>query len=183
MLRNTGRSCCPVCSLPSWIKDIQPNHELTSLVNGLCTIKELLNRCCLTSTANNLQMSDQKLSSCDSPETLSHRWAGHKRKFNYEGLIITNTYDGTRTVRETASAANYQKGFSPDISRVFFKVDSSAKRQKIKQYSGEKIKTGGTVVPGKPSVVIGNMKRNVRGETPLHVASIKVYSIDSVIVI
>ena len=37
-----GESRCPVCNMPSWVKDVRPNYQLSAIINNLLSLKSLI---------------------------------------------------------------------------------------------------------------------------------------------
>ena len=139
---DNGDSSCPICCLPSWVKDVHPNYQMSNLIGVLTSLKSLLE-------------------SVMSSPTLSKRWCDSSlRRFEYdEKLTIIADNDGGRIV-DTPLTVD-EDGCCSRVAirpmRSCNKINIPAKRQKHDAVESSMM-----------------VKRNTRGETPLHVASLKV---------
>ena len=159
MLCHSGNSCCPLCGLPSWIKDVRPNYQLINIINYIHSINVILNKINSQQTPIT-SSSDQKIErrirsrpKCNlklnvtpavTVTTINRRWAtDFKRNIICDSVTVSGGKRKIITEAKTQPPTSLVKRlkkveeefpFSPMISKMwsFSKLDSTSKIQRLK---------------------------------------------------
>ena len=153
-----GNSCCPLCGLPSWIKDVRPNYQLINIINYIHSINVILNNINSQETPIT-SSSDQKIErrirsrpKCNlklnvtpavTVTTRNRRWATDFKRNNMldsvtisgsKRKIVTEAKTQPTSLVKRLKRVDEEFPFSPMISKMrsFSKLDSTSKIQRLK---------------------------------------------------
>ena len=137
---------CPQCNLPVWIKDVNPNCQLTTILSHIKKLKSL-------TTPINKTSDDITTQSSFVCQLSTHH--------NTRVPLVSVNYRWTSPTEQRTVKKKRQLDYVKSSKRI--KYDDSIIRSSNVHSTVNEV----------PSTSLIN-KRNVRGETPLHIAAIKV---------